>query len=135
MDENQLSNIIIGCAIEVHKELGGPGLLEKVYEEALIYELVSKGLKVKRQVQVPIHYKGQKLASPLVIDLLVNDKVIIEVKAQKENNPVFAAQTLTYLRLTNLRLGLVINFGMTLLKRGVERVVNKLPQQGWTNSS
>ena len=112
MTENEISNIIIGCAIEVHKELGGPGLLEKVYEEALVYELVSKGLSVKRQVQVPIHYKGNKLAAPLVIDLLVNDKVIIEVKAARENNPIFGAQTRTYLRLTNLKLGLVINLSL-----------------------
>jgi len=122
--ENELSGIIIGAAIEVHRTLGGPGLLESVYEEALAWELQARGLSIKRQVHVPIVYKGRTLANPLRVDLLVNDLVIVENKATAVYHTVFAAQTLTYLRLMNLRLGLVINFGERYVKNGVHRVVN-----------
>jgi len=126
MDENELSYKIIGAAIEAHRALGGPGLLESVYEEALYLELQQLGLQAERQVECPIIYKGQHLSQPLRIDLLVKKTVIVECKATAENNPLFAAQCLTYLRLSNLRLGLVINFGMKHLREGIERVVNKL---------
>jgi GxxExxY protein len=126
MTENELSNVIIGAAIEVHKQLGGPGLLEDGYEEALCFELASRGLKVVRQVQVPVLYKGQTLKKPLVLDILVEDKVIIEVKAVEEVIPVFNAQLLTYLRLTEKRLGLLINFGEIRVSEGIHRVVNNL---------
>jgi GxxExxY protein len=124
--EDEFSFVIIGAAIDVHKTLGGPGLLESVYEEALVWELQNRGLLVERQVEVPINYKGNQLATPLRIDLLVENLVIIEDKAAVKYNPIFEIQTLTYLRLTNLRLGLVINFGEEFVKQGVHRVVNGL---------
>jgi GxxExxY protein len=126
MTENELSRIIIGAAIEVHKEMGGPGLIEDVYEEALCEELIARGLTVTRQKRVPIFYKGKRLRKPLYLDILVNDKVIVEAKSAKEFHPVFAAQLLTYLRLTGKKLGLVINFGEIFLKNGIHRVVNGL---------
>ena len=126
MNENEISYKIIGAAIETHRTIGGPGLLESVYEEALTEELRLQGLMVERQVECPIVYKGKKLSQPLRIDLLVEKVIIVECKATMENNPLFAAQCLTYLRLTDLRLGMVINFGMKQLRDGIERVVNKL---------
>lgn len=124
--ENPLSMRIIEAAIEVHRTLGGPGLLESVYEEALCWELEQRGMRVKRQPQCPIRYKGVELGSPLRIDLLVEDLVIVECKAVTEIAPVFMAQLLTYLRVTGLRLGLLLNFGQRHLKDGVRRVVNGL---------
>ena len=126
MTENEISRIIIECAIEVHRTLGGPGLLETVYEEALTWELKQRDLKVQRQVQLPIRYKGQTLASPLKIDLMVAGLVLVECKAVLQYDDVFQAQLLTYLRLTGLKLGLVINFGEKLVKDGIHRVVNGL---------
>jgi len=126
MDENELSRVIVNAAFEVYRTLGGPGLLEGLYEEALAYELESRGVKVERQKLVPVSYKGQTLSAPLRLDLLVGDKVIVECKSTSKYNPVFEAQTLTYLRLTGLKLGLVINFGSRMLKRGIHRVVNGL---------
>ena len=124
--EDKLSYEIIGAAIEVHRTLGGPGLLESVYEEAMVYELQSRSLRVARQVEVPIDYKKQRLATPLRVDLLVGDLVIVENKATIAYNPIFEAQTLTYLRLMKLKLGLVINFGEKYVKSGIHRVVNGL---------
>lgn len=126
MTENDISRLIYESAIEVHRTLGGPGLLESVYEEALSWELAQQGLKVERQVSLPIAYKGQHLASPLKIDLIVGEKVIVECKATIQYNPIFETQLLTYLRLTKLKLGLVINFGERLVKNGIHRVVNGL---------
>ena len=126
MNENEISNIIVDRAIEVHRILGGPGLLESIYEECLVWELLQKGLKVDRQVSLPIKYKGNILSSPLKIDLIVNDKVIIECKAVSENNDIFEVQVLTYLRLSGIKLGLVINFGQKYVKDGIHRVVNNL---------
>jgi GxxExxY protein len=126
MTENELSAIIIGAAIEVHKELGGPGLLEDIYEEALCLELADRGLQVARQVQVPVLYKGRQLKKPLVLDVLVVDSVIVEVKAVEKVIPLFNAQLLTYLRLTKKKLGLVINFGEIRVSEGIHRVVNNL---------
>lgn len=128
MTENEISKVIVDAAIEVHRTLGGPGLLEGVYEEALRYELQLRGLKVGYQLEVPIKYKGQELGSPLKLDLLVEDKVIVEVKAVSEYNAIFEVQTLTYLRLMNLHLGMVINFGERRVADGIHRVVNKLPE-------
>ena len=124
LPEDNFSFEIIGAAIEVHRTLGGPGLLESVYEEALCWELKSRGLDVKRQVCVPITYKGNHLATPLRIDLLVEDLIVVENKATTIYNAIFEAQTLTYLRLMNLRLGLVINFGEKYVKNGIHRVPN-----------
>lgn len=126
MTENDISRIIITSAIEVHKTLGGPGLLESVYEEALAWDLLQAGLSVKRQEPVSIRYKGQYLATPLRVDLLVDDLVVVECKATMKYTDVFEAQTLTYLRILNLKLGLVINFGGRLVTDGVHRVVNGL---------
>jgi GxxExxY protein len=126
LNENEISKVIVEAAIEVHRVLGGPGLLESVYQEALCLELAQRGLKVGREKLVPLVYKGQKLATPLKIDLLVEEIVIIECKATSQYNSIFEAQTLTYLRLTGLKLGLVINFGERLVKNGIHRVVNGL---------
>ncbi len=126
LDENALSKIIVEAAIEVHRELGGPGLLESVYEESLVEELTLRGLTVERQQQVPLVYKGKTLATPLRLDLRVNGLVIVDPKAVIEYNPIFDAQMLTYLRLTGLKLGLVINFGERLVKNGIHRVANNL---------
>jgi len=126
MHENEISKIILDAAIEVHRTLGGPGLLEGVYEEALAWELTSRGLTVERQKVVPIVYKGHTLTTPLRLDLLVNDKVIVECKATTQYNDIFETQVLTYLRLTDLRLGLVINFGEKRVIDGYHRVVNNL---------
>ena len=126
MKLNQISDKIIKAAIEVHRTLGGPGLLEAVYEEALVFELKAAGLSVERQVVLPIIYKGTQLGNPLRIDLLVEGEVIIECKATSENNPIFEAQLLTSLRLSGKPLGLVLNFGHKFLKEGIRRVVNGL---------
>ncbi len=126
MTENEISKVIVDASIEVHRELGGPGLIESVYEEALVEELSGRGLMVDRQLQVPIQYKGKQLATPLRLDLKVNGLVLIDNKAVTEWNPVFEAQMLTYLRLTGLKLGLVINFGEKYVKNGIHRVVNGL---------
>ncbi|EDN71529.1 conserved hypothetical protein [Beggiatoa sp. PS] len=126
MNENELSRIIYEASIEVHRTLGGPGLLESVYEEAFAWELRQVGLKVERQLALPIIYKNIQLASPLKIDLLVGDKVIIECKATVQVHEVYKAQLLTYLRLSGLKLGLLINFGSILVKDGISRVVNGL---------
>lgn len=124
--ENQLSHEIIACAIEVHRTLGGPELLESVYEEALVGELQQRGLAVQRQVAMPVRYKSMPIAAPLRIDILVEDRVIVECKSVEIYNGIFEAQALTYLRLSGKRLALVINFGAHTIKEGVHRVVNGL---------
>ena len=126
LNENQISRHIVECAIVVHRTLGGPGLLESVYEEALVWELKQRGLDVERQVRLPIPYKGRTLASPLRIDLIAGGKVIVECKAVTACNSIFEAQILTYLRLTSLKLGMLINFGERIVKDGIHRVVNGL---------
>ncbi|HPJ56686.1 MAG TPA: GxxExxY protein [Kiritimatiellia bacterium] len=126
MTENEVSRQIYECAIEVHRTLGGPGLLEGVYEEALAWELSQRGLKVERQVLVPLVYKGQSLGTPLRLDLLVEGMVVVECKATTEYNRIFESQVLTYLRMSGFKLGLVINFGEQLVKDGIHRVVNGL---------
>ena len=127
MNENAVAKVIVDAAIEVHRELGGPGLLEDVYEEALAEELTLRGLKVERQQPVRITYKGRVLSKPLRLDMRVEGLVLVDNKAATEWNPVFEAQMLTYLRLTGLKLGLVINFGERFVKNGIHRVVNGLP--------
>jgi GxxExxY protein len=127
MTENEIARIIVDAAIEVHRELGGPGLLEDVYEEALAEELRLRGLKVERQLPVRINYKGRILSKPLRLDMKIEGLVLVDNKAVTEWNPIFEAQMLTYLRLTGLKLGLVINFGERFVKNGIYRVVNGLP--------
>ena len=124
--EDTISKIIVDSAIEVHRTLGGPGLLESVYEESLAKELEIRGVHIQRQVSLPIYYKKFKLANPLRIDLLANKLVIIECKATTQYNSIYESQVLTYLHLTGLKLGLVINFGEILVKNGISRVVNGL---------
>ena len=126
MDENAISNLVIGAALEVQKELGGPGLLEDVYEEAVFRELTARQLKVQRQHAVKVHYKGQELRKRLVLDLLVENKVVVEIKATEKHNTIFEAQLLTYLRVSSMRLGLLINFGERHVAKNVRRVVNGL---------
>jgi GxxExxY protein len=128
MTENEIAKVIVDAAVEVHRQLGGPGLLEDVYEEALTEELCLRSMKVERQLPVRLNYKGRVLSKPLRLDLKVEDLVLVDNKAVTEWNPVFEAQMQTYLRLTGLKLGLVINFGERLVKHGIHRVVNGLPE-------
>ena len=128
MDENENSKVIVDAAIEVHRELGGPGLLESVYESALAYELEERGLTVERQRMVPVIYKGKRLPGDLRLDMVVNDKVIVECKAVAIYSSVFEAQALTYLRLLDLKLALVVNFGNGLVSQSIRRVVNGLEE-------
>lgn len=125
MDENPISNKIIGAAIEVHKNLG-PGLLESTYEHCLSYELREMGLAIQRQKDLPVIYKGNLIDCGYRLDLLVENKVIIEIKAEKSLLPVHEAQLLTYLKLTQLKLGLLLNFNVVMMKNGIKRIVNNL---------
>jgi GxxExxY protein len=118
-------NKIIGCAIKVHSQLG-PGLLESAYQECLFYVLIKEGLDVQKQQAMPLIFDEVHLECGYRIDLLVEDKVVIEIKSVESLNDVFLAQTLTYLKLGNFKLGLLINFNVTLLKNGIKRVVNGL---------
>ena len=124
MDENEISKIVLDAAITVHRILGGPGLLESVYQNALVHELKERGLKVQKEVLVPVKYKGVVVGDPLRLDILVEDCVIIECKATEKDNPIYPVQILTYLRLMNLKLGLLINFGKETVVSGYKRVVN-----------
>lgn len=123
MTENELSYKIIGAAIEVHENLG-VGLLENAYETALAYELKMQGLNVKQQLSLPLKYKDMFIENAYRIDLIVEDKVIVEVKSVLELHPVFYSQVLTYLKQTNIKLGLLINFNNELIKNGIHRIVN-----------
>jgi len=121
MEENRVSEMIIGAAIEVHRELG-PGLLESIYEEALCLELGLRNIQYARQKSVPVYYKGHLLSAPLRLDLLVEDLVIVDAKAKEEMTAMDHAKTLTYLRLTQKKLGLNINFHEPTLVRGLKRI-------------
>ena len=121
--QKPLSYQVIGCALEVYKTLG-PGLLESVYEKALIHELSQKGLTVKTQVEVEINYKGVNIGEGLRLDLLVNDELIVELKSVEELKPVYYKQLLTYLKLMDKRVGLLINFNVNDLMNGIKRVIN-----------
>jgi GxxExxY protein len=125
MDENGLSHEIIGAAIEVHRVLG-PGLLESIYEQALCIELQLRGLQVKCQRELPIIYKGVLLEGAFRIDVMVEEMVIIEIKAVEKLLAVHEAQLLTYLKLASLKLGLLMNFNSTVVSNSVRRVVNQL---------
>ena len=124
--ENEISHKIIGAAIEVHRVLGGPGLLEGIYESCLCHELILRGFIVERQLPVPITYKNSVVRDPLYVDILVEGRVIVEVKATEKLYPIHEVQLLTYLRLTGKRLGLLVNFGQKYVKDGINRVVNAL---------
>ena len=125
MDENQISYRIIGAALEIHKSVG-PGLLESAYENALVYELEEAGFEVRSQLSLPFNYKGYHLDVGYRIDLMVENKVIVEIKSVENLLPVHYAQLLTYLRLSNRKLGLLINFNSSKLSEGIHRVVNNL---------
>lgn len=122
MEVNKVTEIIIGCAIEVHKLLG-PGLLESAYEDCLAYELIKSGLKVERQKAVPVIYKEIHLECGYRIDILVEDQVILELKAVESLNPVHEAQLLTYMKFSKKRIGLLINFHVSVLKNGIRRFI------------
>ena len=128
MTENEISRVVVDAAIEVHRQLGGPGLLEDMYEEALCHELTLRGLTVQRQLGFRVRYKGKELDKRLRIDVIVEERVIVEVKAVDDYHPIFESQLLTYLRQTGMKLGLVINFGERLVKDGIHRVVNGLDE-------
>ena len=119
----QIAKIIVNSAFKVHKELG-PGLLEKVYEACLVYEITKAGLEVKRQVEVPIIYDGVTLKEYLRLDIIVENSIIIEVKAVDIINPVWNAQIISHLKLTNNELGFLINFNVPLIKNGIKRFIN-----------
>ena len=125
MENSGLSGEIIGAAIEIHRVLG-PGLLESAYELALERELVLRGMSVERQKAVPLEYKGVALGDGFRMDLLVNDHLIVEIKAVEHLQAIHEAQLLTYLKLADKRLGLLINFNEKTIKEGVKRVVNRL---------
>jgi len=125
MTENQIAAIVVDAALKIHKVLG-PGLLESVYEAVLSFELQKRGLRVVQQRALPVYYEGVKLNVGFRIDLLVSDKLIVEVKSVESLAPVHRKQLETYLRLMDLRLGLLINFNVELIKDGIRRVVNQL---------
>jgi GxxExxY protein len=125
MTENQVTEIIIGASIDVHRALG-PGLLESTYEACLYYELEQRGLWVNKQVALPVSYKKVELEVGYRLDLLVQNKVVVELKSVKELLPVHTAQLLTYLKLSNHRLGLLINFNVAKLTDGIKRIANDL---------
>ena len=127
MSENDIARVVVDASFKIHTTLG-PGLLESVYEAVLEYELKKRGLRVARQVPLPVVYEGIQLEEGFRADLIVEEKVIVELKSVEQVAPVHKKQLLTYLRLTDKRLGLLINFGTALIKEGICRVVNNLPE-------
>ncbi|OQC68422.1 MAG: hypothetical protein BWX48_00024 [Verrucomicrobia bacterium ADurb.Bin006] len=127
MNENAIGKTVVDAAVKVHRELG-PGLLETVYEAVLAKELESRGLHVERQVSVPIVYGGMRFEEGFRADMIVEGKVILELKSVEQLSKVHAKQLFTYLKLTGLKLGFLLNFGGGLMKDGIERVVNGLPE-------
>ena len=128
MDLNQISSQIIGTAIEVHKELG-PGLLESAYEECLCHEFQLNGLSFERQKSIPVRYKDVLLDCGYRLDILVDNQIIVELKSCEQIEPIHKAQVLTYLRLSDLRLGLLLNFNVPVMKDGVVRMLNGYPEE------
>ena len=122
-DINDLTGEVIGAAIEVHKALG-PGLLESAYEECLCHELKLRGIQFERQVDLPIEYKGTKLDCAYRMDIVADDQLIVELKSCESLQPIHQAQLLTYLKLTGLKVGLLINFNVPILKQGIKRLAN-----------
>jgi GxxExxY protein len=127
MHENEIARLIVDAAYQIHTSLG-PGLLESVYETVLAYELGKRGLAVTRQAPIPVLYEGISFDEGFRADLLVQWKVIVELKSVEKVAPVHKKQLLTYLRLADKRLGLLINFGEALIKNGITRIVNRLPE-------
>ncbi|MDI9364156.1 MAG: GxxExxY protein [Flavobacterium sp.] len=118
--ENELGKAVYDVAFKIHRKLG-PGLLEKVYEECFCYELFLRNIPFKKQVKVPIHYEDLKIEDGLKLDILVDGKIIVELKAQENNHVIWEAQLLSYLKLSGLRLGYIINFHTPLIKDGIKR--------------
>ena len=131
MDENALSHKVLGAAIEVHRELG-PGLLESAYEACVAYELEKSGFRVERQKPIPVVYEDVKLECGFRADLLVDGLVVVELKAKQGIHPIDEAQLLSHLRLLNLRVGLLINFHVTVLKNGIKRLANDYEEEEQT---
>ena len=127
MTENQIATLIVDASLKIHRTLG-PGLLESVYEAALAYELQQKGLSVTTQDPLPVFYEDVKLDIGFYPDVIVNNKVIVEIKSVQALAPVHSKVLLTYLRLSGMHLGLLINFNVELIKNGIHRVVNRLPE-------
>ncbi|PJJ10504.1 GxxExxY protein [Flavobacterium sp. 1] len=125
MTENELSKIVFDCALKVHQTLG-PGLLESAYEECLFYELKKTGLDIQKQRPLPLIYEEVKLDVGYRLDIIIENKLILEIKSVDALNDIHFAQLLTYLKLTNCKLGLLINFNVVLIKNGIKRVVNNL---------
>jgi GxxExxY protein len=125
MTENELSKIVFNCALKVHQNLG-PGLLESAYEECLFYELMKTGLDIQKQKALPLVYEEVKLDIGYRIDIIIENKLILEIKSVEALNDIHFAQLLTYLKLTNCKLGMLINFNVLLIKNGIKRVVNNL---------
>jgi GxxExxY protein len=125
MTENQIATAVVDSAFKIHTTLG-PGLFESVYVAILEYELQKRGLRVAHQIRLPVHYEEVRVVLGFRVDLIIDEKVIVEVKSVEVLAPVHKKQLLTYLRLTDLRLGLLINFNVELIKHGIHRVVNKL---------
>ncbi len=125
MGEDEISNIVIGAAIEVHRHIG-PGLLEGIYRECLEYELGARGLQVRKEVVLPVRYKEKEFPAAYRADLIVEGKVIVELKAVDAMLPVHTAQLLSYLKMSGMKLGLLINFNVPHLRDGVKRIVNQL---------
>jgi GxxExxY protein len=125
MTENELATAVLDCAFEIHRTLG-PGLLESAYQKCLFHDLKADGFEVKQEVLVPIQYKNLKIDQGYRIDLLVENKVVIELKAVEQIMDKHKAQTLTYLRLGDYKMGLLINFNEKLLKNGIKRIANNL---------
>jgi GxxExxY protein len=125
MTEDEIAKIVVDTSYMIHVELG-PGLLESVYEEVLAYELENRGLTVERQCGIEIEWDGRNLGKAFVADLVINSKLIVELKSVQKLEPVHFKQLLTYLRLAHMKLGLLINFNETLIKNGIKRVVNGL---------
>lgn len=122
MTENEIATIVFQCGIKIHKAFG-PGLLEKIYEECLCIELEKQGIKFVQQQLIPIYYNGKQLQTYFQADLIIDNKVLVEIKSVNELSPVHHAQILTYLKLTNPKLGLLINFNVPLFKNGFKRIV------------
>ena len=127
MTENEIATIVVDAAYKIHKRFG-PGLLESAYGAVLLYELTKRGLRVLPECPIPLHYEGIEIEIAYKADLMVEDKVIIELKSVEKMAPVHYKQLLTYLKLADKRLGLLINFGAPLIKDGITRVVNGLPE-------
>jgi GxxExxY protein len=127
MTENDIAAVVVDAALKIHKTLG-PGLLESVYQAVLNFELRKRGLTVAQQLPLPVYYEGVKLNLGFRVDLLVADKIVVEIKSVEALAPVHRKQLETYLRLMNVRLGLLINFNVELMKYGIQRVVNRLPE-------